>query len=63
MEMGLDGGQYQPLSQDKVGRIHGSALRVLEEVGVKVDLADALEIFSDAGANVDAENKRVRIPA
>jgi trimethylamine--corrinoid protein Co-methyltransferase len=63
MEMGLDGGQYKPLSQDKIGRIHGSALRVLEEVGVKVDLADALEIFSDAGANVDRENKRVRIPA
>ena len=63
MEKGLSGGQYQPLSQDKVGRIHGSALRVLEEVGVKVDLSDALEIFSEAGANVDLENKRVRIPA
>ena len=63
MEMGLVGGQYKPLSQDMVGRIHGSALRVLEEVGVKVDLPEALEIFSDAGARVDVENKRVRIPA
>jgi trimethylamine--corrinoid protein Co-methyltransferase len=62
MEMGLDGGQYKPLSQDKVGRIHGSALRVLEEVGVKVELDDALEIFSNAGAHIDAESKRVRIP-
>jgi trimethylamine--corrinoid protein Co-methyltransferase len=63
MEMGLSGGQYKPLSQDKIGRIHGSALLILEEVGVKVDLPGALEIFSDAGAHVDVENKRVRIPA
>jgi trimethylamine--corrinoid protein Co-methyltransferase len=63
MKMGLSGGQYKPLSQDKIGRIHGSALRVLEEVGVKVDLPEALEIFSDAGARVDVENKLVRIPA
>jgi len=63
MEMGLDGGQYQPLSRDKIGRIHESALRVLEEVGVKVDLDEALEIFSGAGARIDAEDKRVRIPA
>lgn len=63
MEMGLIGGQYKPLSQDKVGRIHESALRILEWVGVKVDLPEVLEIFSDAGARVDVENKRVRIPA
>jgi len=63
MEKGLDGGQYQPLTQDKIGRIHGCALRLLEEVGVKVDLPEALDIFSEAGANVDSESKRVRIPA
>jgi trimethylamine--corrinoid protein Co-methyltransferase len=63
MEMGLIGGQYQPLSRDKIGRIHASALRILEEVGVKVDLDNALEIFSGAGARVDVEDKRVRIPA
>lgn len=63
MEKGLTGGQYEPLSQDQLGRIHGSALRVLEEVGVKVELSDALEIFSEAGANVDLDNKRVKIPS
>ena len=62
MDKGLIGGQYEPLSQDKIGRIHGSALRILEEVGVKVDLPEALEIFSEAGADVDWEKKRVRIP-
>ncbi len=63
MEKGITGGQYEPLSQDRLGRIHASALRVLEEVGVKVELSDALEIFSEAGANVDLDNKRVKIPS
>lgn len=62
MEKGLSGGQYKPLGQDVIGRIHGSALRILEEVGVSVDLPEALEIFSEAGANVDSENMRVRMP-
>jgi len=62
MEKGLIGGQYKPLSQDVIGRIHSSALRVLEEVGVKVSLSEALEVFSRAGANVDTEKMRVRIP-
>jgi trimethylamine--corrinoid protein Co-methyltransferase len=63
MEKGLSGGQYEPLSGDQLGRIHGSALRVLEEVGVKVELSGALEIFSEVGANVDLDNKRVKIPS
>jgi len=63
VKKGLAGGQYQPLSRDAVGRIHGGALRVLEEVGVKVDLPEALDIFSQAGAKVDRTSKRVRIPA
>ncbi len=29
-----EGGRYQPLSPDRVGRIHESALRVLEENAV-----------------------------
>ena len=62
MEKGISGGQYKPLSQDVIGRIHGSALRVLEEVGVRVDLPEVLEIFSEAGANVDSDNMRVKIP-
>jgi trimethylamine--corrinoid protein Co-methyltransferase len=62
MEKGLSGGQYKPLSQDVIGMIHSNALRVLDEVGVKVNLSEALEVFSRAGANVDTEKMRVRIP-
>ena len=57
------GGQYRPLSSDRIGRIHGNALRLLEEVGVHVPLPDALDIFAQAGAHVDTSTARVRIPA
>lgn len=63
MEWPFIGGQYKPLSQDRVGRLHESALRILEEIGVQVKLPEALEVFADGGAKVDAENKRVRIPS
>jgi len=55
------GAKYQPLSQDAVGRIHESALRVLEDVGVKVALGEALDVFEKAGATVDRGQSRVRI--
>jgi len=57
------GGQYQPISLDRIGRIHQTSLRVLEEIGVKVDLAEAREIFAEGGAAVDQEDNRVRIEA
>ncbi len=63
MEYGLTGGQYRPLTQDQVGRIHQSALRILEEIGVRVELPEAAEVFQDAGAVVNAPDRRVRIPA
>ncbi len=55
------GGQYQPLSLDEVGRIHETSLRVLEEVGVQVDLEEGLEVFGAGGASVSGN--RVHIGA
>ncbi len=63
MEYGLAGGRYRPLTQDQVGRIHASALRILEEIGVHVELPEAVDVFRNAGAVVDAAEHRVRIPA
>ena len=42
---GYIGGQYQPLRQDQIGRIHQTALRVLEEIGVQVDCEEARSIL------------------
>ena len=57
------GGQYQPLTLDRIGRIHETSLRVLEDVGVKVDFDEARAVFAAGGAEVNRRNKRVRIHA
>ncbi|TPK64556.1 trimethylamine methyltransferase family protein [Mesorhizobium sp. B2-4-19] len=52
----------QPIfSDDQVASIHGTALRVLEELGIKVLLPQAREIFARAGALVDPDTDMVRI--
>ena len=55
---GLDGGRYRPLTEEQVHKIHATSLRVFREVGVQVNFPEALELFRDAGAEVD-DNKRV----
>ena len=52
----------QPVfSDDEVAAIHETALRVLEELGMKVLLPDARRIFREAGAIVDEDTLMVRI--
>ena len=41
MKFGIAGGRYRPLTEDQVGRIHESALRILEETGIRVEAAEA----------------------
>jgi len=59
---GLMGGQYKPLTDDQVQRIHEAALSILKRTGVQVEEPEALRLFEDAGAVVDREASRVRIP-
>ena len=59
---GLIGGRYKPLTDDQVQRIHEAALSILERTGVSVEEPDALRLFQDAGASVDRDTSRVRIP-
>ncbi|MGV3550757.1 trimethylamine methyltransferase family protein [Rhizobium sp.] len=52
----------QPVfSEDEVANIHETALRVLEELGIKVLLPDARAFFRQAGAIVDDDTLMVRI--
>ncbi|CAN7436372.1 trimethylamine methyltransferase family protein [Mesorhizobium amorphae] len=52
----------QPIfSDDQVAAIHDTALRVLEELGIKVLLPEARERFARAGALVDEDSQMVRI--
>lgn len=59
-EKGLPGGQYKPLSDDQVKKIHQAALQILERTGVQVEEPQAVDLFQKAGAIIDGN--RVRIP-
>jgi len=61
IKKGFMGGQYKPLSAYDVGRIHETAFRILEEIGVQVELKEALDIFERGGAKVDRGEKIVKI--
>jgi trimethylamine--corrinoid protein Co-methyltransferase len=58
---GLVGGQFRPLNEQDVNKIHETSLKILEEIGVKVELEEALQIFKKHGAKIDGVI--VRIPA
>ncbi len=53
----------QLLTQEQIGRIHNASLAILERTGVHVPHDEMLSRFADAGASVDWDAKRVRIPA
>jgi trimethylamine--corrinoid protein Co-methyltransferase len=50
------------LTDDQIQRIHEASLRILERVGIQLPHAEALSRFADAGAQVDRDAQRVRIP-
>jgi trimethylamine--corrinoid protein Co-methyltransferase len=58
---GLAGGQFRPLNEEDVNKIHQTSLKILEEIGVKVEMEEALQIFGKHGAKIDGGI--VRIPA
>lgn len=49
-------------SDDELYQIHLATLEVLERTGLFIETDEALEIFDGAGAEVDRENKIVKIP-
>lgn len=57
---GVVGGQYRPLTDVQIERIHRASLEVLRRTGVHVEQPDALEAFEEAGAVV--QGSRVRLP-
>jgi trimethylamine--corrinoid protein Co-methyltransferase len=54
---------FEVLTPDQVRQVHLTALRVLEEVGMWLPHREVLEIFHDAGAQVDFDAQTVLIPA
>ncbi len=59
---GLEGGRYQPLTQEDVERINDAALTVLERTGVGIVESECRQLFAQAGARIDAAKNRVYLP-
>ncbi|MBN1555707.1 MAG: trimethylamine methyltransferase family protein [Phycisphaerae bacterium] len=51
------------LTNEQIHKIHSASLSILERTGVLVPHVDMLRRFADAGAKVDFNAQRVRIPA
>lgn len=62
-ELQLTGFDMTVLSKDDFERIHSDTLDILENVGLKVNSKIGLEIFEKAGAVVDHQKFRVKIPS
>lgn len=50
------------LTKDQLQQIHEATMTVLEEVGVHFPFQDALDIFEQAGAEIDSKEDVVRLP-
>ncbi len=50
------------LERNEVDKIHATAIKVLKEVGVKMDHPEALKLFKANGCEVDETKKIVKIP-
>ncbi|MGD9074326.1 MAG: trimethylamine methyltransferase family protein [Desulfobacteraceae bacterium] len=62
LRKGLPGGQYKPISDQEIKKIHETSLRVFSEVGVQVNLPEARELFRRAGGALDQTGSIVKIP-
>ncbi len=58
----LRGGRLEFLSEKDVQRIHSAVVRVLGEVGVRMEHRPALEAMRDGGCEVDFAGHMVRVP-
>ncbi len=47
--------RYRPLSEEQAKMIHQTVMRVLSEIGIEVNDEQALGLFQQAGAKVDAD--------
>jgi trimethylamine--corrinoid protein Co-methyltransferase len=53
---------FEVLSREELQQVDGASMNILENVGLRVDLKKAREVFGEAGARVDEAARSVRIP-
>lgn len=61
-KMRNSGFSLSTITEDECNEIHLSTLELLKDVGVFVESEKALDIYADAGCNVDREKNVVKIP-
>lgn len=50
------------LSRDDIEKVHSSSLRILSEVGVKIESPSVLDVLAKGGAKVDKKEQRAWLP-
>jgi trimethylamine--corrinoid protein Co-methyltransferase len=62
--MGLQGGQYRPLSPEQIEIVHEASLKILEKTGMTYEhrLDDTVQLLEDNGAVIDRNKKNIRFP-
>ncbi|MCP4020491.1 MAG: trimethylamine methyltransferase [Desulfobacteraceae bacterium] len=62
--MGLEGGQYTPLSQKQIETIHAASLTILEKTGITYEqgLDDTVQMLDANGAAITREDNRITFP-
>ncbi len=58
----MGGRSLRLLSSEDLQRVHETSLRILDEIGMVVDHAEALDVLEGAGARVDRETRIVQFP-
>ncbi len=57
------GGRFSEiLNSAEIRKIHDTSMRILSEIGVKINHDEILDLLSDAGALIDKETKVARMP-
>lgn len=62
--MGLQGGQYCPLSPEQVETVHEASLKILEKTGITYEqgLEDTVQMLEDNGAGIERDRRRIIFP-
>jgi trimethylamine---corrinoid protein Co-methyltransferase len=58
----LDGFRFPRLGDAQCRRMHEASLEILERIGVRLDLQEAVDLLKSAGARISADN-HVHVPA
>ena len=62
--MGLQGGQYRPLSPEQIETVHEASLKILEKTGITYEqgLEDTVQMLEDNGAGIDRDRRNITFP-